>query len=206
MSDDKNDNQWILDPKSSITPSTAGALITTISVPLADAFHVSVKLTALPLSFLVGVLVTFSIQGLMSKSLRSLYCILNSLIIFSISVGIGVSVDSPPQQNQPSKEVQAIINKLGNASQSIGYDLIGIKSAKAQDHGDSEVSPTLGNSTKPNSSTDVLGETQNHANQQQSEENESSLTQHEISTLKQFMKSQEEYDREVQRYNRRWSW
>lgn len=86
-----------LSPSAMLTPGIAGGLTVSISLPLAVHFDMSFKWVAMVVSFLFGLLIIYSFTGPLSKPLRALYWVLNSLIIFSVSVGTGVAVDSPPK-------------------------------------------------------------------------------------------------------------
>lgn len=74
-----------INPKSMMTPGIAGGIVTLISNTLWFHFELPAKWVALFLSVLIGVLI---IRELVEKiPLKLLYLILNSLIIFSVSMG-----------------------------------------------------------------------------------------------------------------------
>ena len=81
--------EW-LTPSSPATPSALGAVLVTVSLPLADVSGISFKWITLILSLALGGLVVLSIKEDMARSLRSLYWVFNSLLVFSVSLGIGI--------------------------------------------------------------------------------------------------------------------
>ena len=86
-----------LNPTSMLTPGVAGGLTVSISMPLVIHFDMSFKWVALVVSLLFSLIIVLSFAEIKSKLLRGLYCVLNTLIIFSVSVGAGVTVDPLPK-------------------------------------------------------------------------------------------------------------
>src|SRR5256885_5804290 len=86
-----------------LTPGIAGGVTMLIANALWVAFSLPPRWTALALSFLLGLLV-FVATPRAPLWQRAVYYLLNSLIIFSVSigsnyVGVGVTRPPPPQTN-----------------------------------------------------------------------------------------------------------
>jgi len=89
-----------LQPKAMLTPGIAGGVTMLIANALWVAFSLPPRWTSLVLSFGVGLLV-FVAKGGVPAWQRAVYYILNSLIIFSVSIGtnyVGVGLTHPPAQ------------------------------------------------------------------------------------------------------------
>jgi hypothetical protein len=89
-----------LQPKAMLTPGIAGGVTMLIANALWVAFSLPPRWTSLVLSFLVGLLV-FVARGGVPMWQRAVYYVLNSLIIFAVSIGtnyVGVGVTHPPTQ------------------------------------------------------------------------------------------------------------
>jgi hypothetical protein len=87
-----------LQPKAMITPGIAGGVTMLIANALWVAFSLPPRWTSLVLSFVLGLLV-FLTKGGVPVWQRALYYLLNSLIIFSVSIGtnyVGVGLTHPP--------------------------------------------------------------------------------------------------------------
>lgn len=87
-----------LQPKAMLTPGIAGGVTMVIANALWVAFSLPPKWTSLVLSFLLGLLV-FAAKGSAPGWQRGIYYLLNSLIIFSVSIGtnyVGVGLTEPP--------------------------------------------------------------------------------------------------------------
>ena len=93
-----------LNPKSMMTPGIAGGLTVSISMTLVNAFNLEFTWVSLSISFLFGLLIVLSFKE--SLLLRCLYCILNSLIIFSVSFGAGKTIDPPPAPPKPPSSIE----------------------------------------------------------------------------------------------------
>src|SRR5437764_14463851 len=74
-----------------LTPGIAGGVTMLIANALWVAFSLPPRWTSLVLSFVVGLLV-FVAKGGVPAWQRALYYVLNSLIIFSVSIGTNYSV------------------------------------------------------------------------------------------------------------------
>jgi hypothetical protein len=95
-----------LQPKAMLTPGIAGGVTMLIANALWVAFSLPPRWTSLVLSFLVGLLV-FVARGGVPKWQRAVYYLLNSLIIFSVSIGtnyVGVGLTHPPAQQSNAIE------------------------------------------------------------------------------------------------------
>ena len=89
-----------LQPKAMLTPGIAGGVTMLIANALWVAFSLPPRWTSLALSFLLGLLV-FVATTRVPVWQRAVYYLLNSLIIFSVSIGtnyVGVGVTRPPAQ------------------------------------------------------------------------------------------------------------
>jgi quercetin dioxygenase-like cupin family protein len=87
-----------LQPKAMLTPGIAGGVTMLIANALWVAFSLPPRWTSLALSFLLGLLV-FVATTRVPVWQRAVYYLLNSLIIFSVSIGtnyVGVGVTRPP--------------------------------------------------------------------------------------------------------------
>lgn len=85
-----------LNPKSMMTPGIAGGLTVSISLPIAFEFNVSFKWIALIVSLLFSLVTVLQFADVKTNILKGTYIILNTLIIFSVSVGAGINIDRPP--------------------------------------------------------------------------------------------------------------
>jgi hypothetical protein len=92
-----------LQPKAMLTPGIAGGVTMLIANALWVAFSLPPRWTSLLLSFVLGLLV-FVTTTRVALWQRAVYYLLNSLIIFAVSIGtnyVGVGVTHPPaQQNK----------------------------------------------------------------------------------------------------------
>jgi hypothetical protein len=75
-----------LNPKSMLTPGVAGALSVMITGSLVSQFGLPGSWTALVISFLIGTIVWLNQQVPILQ--RILFYVLNSLVIFSVAVGV----------------------------------------------------------------------------------------------------------------------
>ncbi len=88
-----------LQPKAMLTPGIAGGITMLIANALWVAFSLPPRWTSLVLSFLLGLLVFVATRVPLWQ--RAVYYLLNSLIIFSVSIGtnyVGVGLTRPPTQ------------------------------------------------------------------------------------------------------------
>jgi len=92
-----------LQPKAMLTPGIAGGVTMLIANALWVAFSLPPRWISLLLSFVLGLLV-FVTTTRVPLWQRAVYYLLNSLIIFAVSIGtnyVGVGVTHPPaQQNK----------------------------------------------------------------------------------------------------------
>ena len=95
-----------LQPKAMLTPGIAGGVTMLIANALWVAFSLPPRWTSLVLSFLVGLLV-FVAKGGVPVWQRAVYYVLNSLVIFSVSIGtnyVGVGLTRPPARQSNAVE------------------------------------------------------------------------------------------------------
>jgi hypothetical protein len=86
-----------LQPKAMLTPGIAGGVTMLIANALWVAFSLPPRWTSLVLSFLLGLLVFVATRVPLWQ--RAVYYLLNSLIIFAVSIGtnyVGVGLTHPP--------------------------------------------------------------------------------------------------------------
>jgi hypothetical protein len=103
---EKTKVEEFLQPKAMLTPGIAGGVTMLIANALWVAFSLPPRWTSLVLSFLVGLLV-FVAKGGVPVWQRAVYYLLNSLIIFSVSIGtnyVGVGLTHPPAQQSNAVE------------------------------------------------------------------------------------------------------
>jgi hypothetical protein len=86
-----------LNPNSILTPGIAGGLATTIAMPLAFSFGWSIPMLVLGASLLLSLLIVSGFDARIAWPKRALYCVLNTLIIFSTSIGAARQIDQPPE-------------------------------------------------------------------------------------------------------------
>src|SRR5438270_11070921 len=101
-----------LQPKAMLTPGIAGGVTMLIANALWVAFSLPPRWTALGLSFLLGLLVFVGTPRAPVWQ-RAVYYLLNSLIIFSVSIGtnsVGVGLTHPPAQQ--SNAMQPIARRF----------------------------------------------------------------------------------------------
>jgi len=94
-----------LQPKAMLTPGIAGGVTMLIANALWVAFSLPPRWTSLVLSFLLGLLVFVATRVPWWQ--RAVYYLLNSLIIFSVSIGTnyaGVGLTHPPTQQTNTGE------------------------------------------------------------------------------------------------------
>ena len=88
-----------LQPKAMLTPGIAGGITMLIANALWVAFSLPPRWTSLVLSFLLGLLIFAATKAPLWQ--RTVYYLLNSLIIFAVSIGtnyVGVGVTRPASQ------------------------------------------------------------------------------------------------------------
>lgn len=91
------DAKDFLSPKSMMTPGIAGGLTVSVSMPIAVQFGLSFKWIALVVSLILSLVVVLQFDEVKSNILKGLYIVINALIIFSVSMGAGITIDPPPE-------------------------------------------------------------------------------------------------------------
>jgi hypothetical protein len=82
---------------SSLTPGVAGALTTSIALPLVSSFTaLKFPWVALGVSFILSLVIIAASSENISLGKRCLYCLLNTLIIFAIAFGAYSKINKPP--------------------------------------------------------------------------------------------------------------
>jgi hypothetical protein len=120
-----------LNPNSMLTPGMAGGLTTSITMPLALSFGLKVPWVTLSVSALFALLIVLAIKERLSKLQRIVYFILNSLIIFSISLGTAFNLDRMPKPPDAGTPPQASTTVLQPLAQS-GLDWLGVPAVHAE--------------------------------------------------------------------------
>lgn len=188
-----------LSPYSMLTPGLAGAITTGISMPLVVSFDLKFKWVALVIGFMLALLIVLQFKEGISRLERAIYCVLNTLIIFSVSVGAGVNLNPPPQLN-PSPIDSSILKLIerSQASDSISnvIGFLGVPSAHAQE-------PEEGGHTE----NDIRERPTEESRERSTEERDQpELTEEEIQRLQEYLQQQDKQKEEQQKYYQRWSW
>lgn len=181
-----------LNPNSMLTPGIVGGLTVSISMPLSLHFGLSVKWVALTVSFLFGALIVFYSKDAMAYLQRGIYWILNSLIIFSVGIGAAANIDSLPQPPHGAITHGAIdIHKsaVPNLLGSLSPELMPISTAHAQE-GDSN-GARLRHDAGPRAKPPRAAVPERYGNS---------------SEMNAKHRKQQEYLRNLEAYQRRWSW
>jgi hypothetical protein len=198
-----------LSPNAMLTPGIAGGLTVSIALPLAFHFDVSFKWSALAISFLLGIIVVSSFTDPLSKPLRIVYCLLNSLIIFSVSAGVGSNIDAPPPpppELLSSTQSAAGYKRSSHLFGDIVPGWIGVTPAFAD-----PPAHTLGDAalTEPQASRET-GHEEERQETSSSHRRDGEATQPpEESERENRLKAAErlrQYQEQLQRYRKRWSW
>src|SRR5438034_5676423 len=116
-----------------LTPGIAGGVTMLIANALWVAFSLPPRWTSLVLSFLLGLLVFVATRVPLWQ--RAVYYLLNSLIIFSVSIGtnyVGVGLTHPPAQQsnamQPSpRRLDRKSTRLNSSHTVISYAVFCLK-------------------------------------------------------------------------------
>lgn len=189
-----------LNPTSMLTPGIAGGLAVSMSMPLAVNFNLSFKWIVLIVSFLLSFVVVLSFENIKSGALKGLYIVLNTMVIFSVGIGAGVTVDPPPIP--PS---QNVLSENANNSNTKMWRIINsffVSSAYA-DH-------TIVTETNENQS-DIEEKSNNHEDDEiEKLKLELLQAQEEAKREKKLRQEQEQkiiqYNQKRADYDKRWSW
>lgn len=183
-----------LNPKSMITPGITVTLTVSISTALANAFSLRFPWVAIFVSFMIAVLVVLPrekdhIKGKRPHLKRPVYCILNTLIIFSMSLGTGKSIDAAPKPPEPSPAILDILKKIDatKAGES-GFNLFGIQAAYAQENG------------KGKGTTDKPGKKDSKSRKQSKK-----LSDAEQQQLQEYLKELKDYEEKKEKHDKKWS-
>lgn len=190
-----------LNPTSMMTPGIAGAMTTGLTMPLVFAFDLKYKWVALVLSLVISYLVVSAYNWNLSRIESVAYWLLNSLIIFSVSVGAGVNINQPPDVTATEMDptIKAILMKLNNEKvrneEKLG-STFWISSAYA----------ASGNEQNYNLETPQHTSQERVSEQAQEPRPLSDLSEEEIKTLQHYFEGEKKYIQQQQQYKKRWSW
>ncbi len=100
-------------PNSNLTPTLAGGVTAAMSLPLIASFE-SLKFpwVALGVSLVFAVLIVLGLEQQTSRPKQCLYCILNTLLIFSVAYSTYQLSQKPPQLDPISKKNQQLACKI----------------------------------------------------------------------------------------------
>lgn len=188
------DIKEFLNPTSMLTPGIAGGLTVSISMPLVFAFGLKFKWVSLAVSFLFGLLIVMGFTGV-SKYARPIYCVLNTLVIFSLSIGAATNIDSPPQPPMPPAAIGVTTANMlsGSYIASIDWSWLGIRDAAAEDTFDAE-------QAQPGSLMSNESEAENDSRQRRSQFDNTSREWGD------YQRRQQAYQQQQREYEQRWSW
>ncbi|NDY41350.1 hypothetical protein G3N55_00600 [Dissulfurirhabdus thermomarina] len=180
-----------LSPHSMLTPGIAGAITTGVALPVVNAFDLKYKWVALAVGFLLALLIVLRFKDGVSRLERAIYCILNTLIIFSVSVGAGVNLDSPPRAKAAPMPpaVEKILERY--RVETPVSRLRGWFEPRA-----AHVQPAGGEGAPgANATVGLAGGS-----------GQPPLSPEEIRQLQDYVRQQKALEEEQRRYNQRWSW
>ena len=95
-----------LSSKSVLTPGIAGAITMLITATLSSQFGAPAKWTCLAISGLLGLGIALK-DAELSASLRVIFFVLNSLVIFSVAVGVNATGTAAAHPKPPVFESEA---------------------------------------------------------------------------------------------------
>jgi len=145
-------------------------------------------------SFLVGMLIVYSIQDQIRPVQRALYFILNSLIVFSTSVGVAVNVNGPPTPPTPPElKIGMHEQEPVGTHRSALLTILGIAPAMAAQHG------------KPAAQVLPVGKPSGQGAASQTSERVE-LTKEQIEKVNRYNRDREDYIKKQKEYDDRWSW
>jgi hypothetical protein len=171
-----------------LTPGIAGGIATTISFPLAYSFDLKLKWITIIISFILALFIELQSKEKIKLMKNSLCCILNTLIIFSVSIGGSALSDPPPKLVEADIDAIKILKHLQSTEPSSdNLFFLNIKSAYAQE--EKETTKEGNHITPPPERID-----------------QHELTEEDIKILKNFLQKQEEQIKKEEDYRRRWSW
>ena len=187
------DVKEFLNPKSMMTPGVAGGLTVSISMPIAVQFGLSFKWIALIVSLLLSFIVVLQSEDVKPNILKGLYIILNTLIIFSVSMGAGITIDPPPKLPDLSESHRFEPNKITSL-----FSSLSTMPAYAKGHTTTEGNPNKDKKEKSD-------EKEQRKSKDEFQRDKEKLKQEEAVILKQKKKF-EQYRIMRKAYDKRWSW
>jgi len=218
-----------LNPASTLTPGIAGGLTTTVAMALATQFDMKFNWVALSVSLLLGAVVAFSYPQKIAFMLRTVYMVLNALVIFSFSVGAGRTLDSPPAPPvAPVAPMAATVSHLDRSSgrtvdsvRDVLLALISPPVASADPSNELKVQPMAMSPSAVTNDPKTVAALQEELRRVQAEKNaamEKARQEQELrkaereallkqqSQLKAYQQKLNQYDKDRAQYEKRWSW
>lgn len=196
-----------LNPTSILTPGIAGGMATTIALPLATNFGFSIPWITLGASLLLSLAIVSRFETNIALSHRSLYCILNTLIIFSTSAGASGQLDRHPEPPKPP----ALGANSDAPAASLDDWLFSAAHAQSQFTPKPQASPALTNKpAKPATPaaaaipSPLFDSPQGAADAAKTAEIAELRSQ--VMQLEEYQKRRQAYEQETVEYNKRWKW
>ena len=186
------DKKDFLNPTSMLTPGIAGGMAVSISLPLAMNFDISLKWLILVISFLLAFLIVGSFEEKIRVSMKGLYVVLNALIIFSVSIGAGISIDPPPAPSMTE------IRFDGNSENSSLFANLAFISTAYASEGDDPVAIK--------EKAELVFDTQKMVELQAQLQKAREDAEREKALRIEQEKKIDQYNKANEKYNARWSW
>jgi len=184
-----------LNPKSMLTPGIAGGLAVSISMPLVTAFNLKYPWVLLAISFLFSLSVVISFRE--KVPLRCVYCVLNTLVIFSVSFGAGKTIDPPPTPPKLPSGIEGLSKETTDTSRHGNIWNLGPSAAFAQGEksgqgaNSSDNKSTSGQQKKSGPSKDGAAKPTSDKQKQE---------------LDKYLRDLKRYDESQKKYDGKWSW
>ncbi len=189
-----------LNPNSMLTPGMAGGLTTSITVPLALSFGLKVPWVTLSVSALFALLIVLAIKERLSDLHRLVYFVLNTLIIFSISLGTAFNLDRMPKPSEMDLQSQAKATMAQPLAQ-IVIDGLGIYNAHADDTSTEAIRRSRANTGK------IMSVTPSEHSTTWSVDSKPALApKHGSDDPDKRIQRDREYQEQLRQYRQRWSW
>lgn len=199
-----------LNPTSILTPGIAGGMATTIALPLATNFGFSIPWITLGASLLLSLAIVSRFEAQIALSQRSLYCILNTLIIFSTSAGASGQLDRHPEPPKPpalGANVIAPAASLGDWLFSAAHAQAAVTETKQTAPGkpNKSMNPAKPSTAGAVSKSNETGVAQGAA-AAASDPAEMAKLRSQLQQLEEYKQKRQAYEQQANDYNKRWNW